>query len=210
MIKKYNNIKSIIIPSKKINIFIISILFLGLIAGAIFSNIIGLNDQNLVIDKIKLFINNINENSIDTIIAFKNSISTNLIYIIIIWILGMTLIGIPINIFIFFIKSFVLGFSLSSFILTYSYKGIILSTIYLLLGQLINIIILLVLTIYSIMFSSILIKLIFKGNNRLEFPKFLKNYCLILIICILLSVISSLSESFLVPSIIKLLIKLYI
>lgn len=210
MIKKYNNIKSIIIPSKKINIFIISILFLGLIAGAIFSNIIGLNDQNLVIDKIKLFINNINENSIDTIIAFKNSISTNLIYIIIIWILGMTLIGIPINIFIFFLKSFVLGFSLSSFILTYSYKGIILSTIYLLLGQLINIIILLVLTIYSIMFSSKLIKLIFKGNNRLEFPKLLKNYCLILIICILLSVISSLSESFLVPSIIKLLIKLYI
>lgn len=210
MIKKYNNIKSIILPSKKINIFVISILFLGLITGAIFSNIIGLNDKTLVIDKIKLFIDNINTDSLNSIIAFKNSISTNLIYITIIWILGMTLIGIPLNILIIFIKSFVIGFSLSSFIITYSYKGIFLSTIYLILGQLINIIILLVLTIYSIMFSSKLIKLIFKNNNRNEIPLFLKNYCLILIISILLSIISSLSESFLVPSIIKLIIKLFI
>lgn len=210
MIKKYSNIKSIILPNKKINLFIIGILFLGLIAGSIFSNIIGLNDKNLVIDKIKLFIDNINNNNLNNLVVFKNSISINLIYIITIWFLGMTLIGIPLNIFILFLKSFTLGFSLASFILTYSYKGIILSSIYLILGQLINIIILLVLTIYSIMFSSKLIKTILKNNMPNELPRFLKNYCLILIIAILVNVISSLSESFLVPAFIKLLIKLFI
>ena len=84
----------------------------------------------------------------------------------------MTLIGIPINIFILFFKSFTLGFSLSSFIITYSYKGLLLSSIYLIIGQLINIIVLLVLTIYSIMFSSILIKNIFKNNYNSSFSKF--------------------------------------
>jgi len=151
MIKKYNNIKSIILPSKKINIFVLCILFLGLISGAIFANIIGLNDKNLVVDKIKLFIDNINASSIDSILAFKNSISTNIIYIMIIWILGMTLIGIIFNVFILFIKSFIFGFGIASFILTYSYKGIILSILYLIFGQLLNIIIIMIITIYSIM-----------------------------------------------------------
>ena len=206
MIKKYNKIKSIILPNKKINIFIICLIVLGLTIGSIFSVIISQNDQNLVIEKIKLFIDNINNNSLNSLIAFKNSISINYLYIIIIWILGMTLIGIPINIFILFFKSFTLGFSLSSFIITYSYKGLLLSSIYLILGQLINIIVLLVLTIYSIMFSSILIK----NNLHNELPKFLKNYCIILIIVLLVSLISSLSETFVMPTIIKLLIKLYI
>ena len=210
MLKKYRSIKSILFPSKKINIFILSIIILGIILGSIFSTIITQNDQNLIIEKIKLFITNINNNSLNTIISFKNSISINLIYIIIIWILGMTLIGIPINTFLLFIKSFILGFSLSSFILTYNYKGLILSSIYLIFGNLLTIIILSILTIYSIIFSSKLLKQIFKSNTSNEIPKYLKNYSLIFVISIVLSLVSSISESFLVPTIIKLLIKIYI
>lgn len=210
MNKKYSNILKIILPNKKTNIFIISILFLGLIMGAVFATIIGINDKTLVIDKINLFINNINNNTINTLNVFKNSISTNLIYVIIIFILGMTLIGILFNIFIIFIKSFITGFSLAAFIITYNYKGLILSSLYLILGQLINIIVIIIITIYSITFSSKLIKLIFKENNNFHINKYLKNYSIILVISIIMSFISSLSETFLLPSIIKLIIKIYI
>ncbi len=210
MLKKYRSIKSILFPSKKLNIFILSIIILGIILGSIFSTIITQNDQNLVIEKIKLFITNISDNSLNTITSFKNSISINLIYIIIIWILGMTLIGIPINTFLLFIKNFILGFSLSSFILTYSYKGLILSSIYLIFGELLTIIILSILTTYSIIFSSKLLKHIFKSNIPNEIPKYLKNYSLIFVISIILCLISSISESFLVPTLVKLIIKLYI
>lgn len=210
MIKKYRNIKSIILPNKKINIFVICILFLGVIAGSVFAAIIGYNDKTLVIDKIKLFIDNINNNSIDSLIAFKNSISINLLYIIIIWILGLALIGIIFNIFILFIKSFIFGFSIASFILTYSYKGIIISALYLIFGQLLNIIIILILTIYSVMSSYNLLLLIFKNNSNINIKKFLKNYSLILVFLIPVSIISSLSEAFLLPSLLKLIIKLYI
>ncbi len=210
MLKKYRSIKSILFPSKKLNIFILSIIILGIILGSIFSTIITQNDQNIVIEKIKLFITNISDNSLNTITSFKNSISINLIYIIIIWILGMTLIGIPINTFLLFIKNFILGFSLSSFILTYSYKGLILSSIYLIFGELLTIIILSILTTYSIIFSSKLLKHIFKSNIPNEIPKYLKNYSLIFVISIILCLISSISESFLVPTLVKLIIKLYI
>ena len=42
---KYRNLKSIIIPNKKLNIFIISILVLGLITGSLFASMINNNDK---------------------------------------------------------------------------------------------------------------------------------------------------------------------
>lgn len=209
MINKYNNIKNIIFPSKKINIFVITILFLGVISGAIFSNIIDLNDKKLVLDKIQIFISNIDNQSINSIIAFKNSIITNLTYSTIIWILGMTIIGIIINIFLLYLKGFIFGFSLSAFILTYSYKGIILSILYTLFGQLLNLIVIMILTIYSIMFTVNYIKQI-RSKQNLNLPKFFKNYTLIFVITLIITLISSISEAFLFPTLIKIIIKMFV
>ena len=209
MINKYNNIKNIIFPSKKINIFVITILFLGVISGAIFSNIIDLNDKKLVLDKIQIFISNIDNQSINSIIAFKNSIITNLTYSTIIWILGMTIIGIIINIFLLYLKGFIFGFTLSAFILTYSYKGIILSILYTLFGQLLNLIVIMILTIYSIMFTVNYIKQI-RSKQNLNLPKFFKNYTLIFVITLIITLISSICEAFLFPTLIKIIIKMFV
>ena len=210
MIKKYNSIKKIILPNKKVNIFIISILFLGVITGGIYANIISINDKNLVIDKIKVFIDNINNNSLNTLLIFKNSIGINISYLIIIWLLGMSLIGIVVNILLLFMKGFIFGFSIASFIITYGIKGIALSFIYLIFGQLLNIIYILLLSIYSLIFSSKIIKIILKRETNEKISPFLKNYFLILIICTVISLISSVSETFLLPALVKLIIKLYI
>lgn len=210
MNSKINSIKSIIFPSKKINIFVISILFLGLISGAVFGNIISVNDKTLVIDKIKLFISNINSDSINGIEVFKNGISVNMLYLGIIWIMGMTFVGVVLNVVILFIKSFILGFSLASFIMVYSYKGLILSLIYLLFGQILNILVIVMVTIYGIMFSSKLNLIIFKNKQDNNILKFFRNYVFILIIAIIVSIISSISEAFLLPAIIKIIIKLFI
>ena len=210
MNSKINSIKSIIFPSKKINIFVISILFLGLISGAVFGNIISINDKTLVIDKIKLFISNINSDSINGIEVFKNGISVNMLYLGIIWVMGMTFVGVVLNVVILFIKSFILGFSLASFIMVYSYKGLILSLIYLLFGQILNILVIVMVTIYGIMFSSKLNLIIFKNKQDNNILKFFRNYVFILITAIIVSIISSISEAFLLPAIIKIIIKLFI
>lgn len=210
MINKFNRIKSIIFPSKKTNFFVITILFLGVISGAIFSNIIDLNDKKLVLDKIQLFITNIDNRSINSILAFKNSILTNLSYSLIIWILGMTIIGVLINIFLLYLKGFIFGFSLSAFILTYSYKGIILSILYTIFGQVLNLIVIMILTIYSIMFTMNILKQIIKSKVSINIPKYFKNYSLIFLITLIISVISSISEVFLFPTLIKIIIKLFI
>lgn len=210
MINKYTRIKNIIFPSKKINFTVISILILGVISGAIFSNIIDLNDKKLVLDKIRLFISNIDTQSINNIESFKNSIITNLSYSIIIWILGMTIIGIIINIFLLYLKGFIFGFTLSAFILTYSYKGMILSILYTLFGQLLNLVVIMILSIYSIMFTFNFVKQIIKSKYNMNIPKYFKNYSLIFLITIIISLISSISEAFVFPTLIKIIIKLFI
>ena len=191
-------------------IFVISILFLGLISGAVFGNIISVNDKTLVIDKIKLFISNINSDLINGIEVFKNGISVDMLYLGIIWVMGMTFVGVVLNVVILFIKSFILGFSLASFIIVYSYKGLILSLIYLLFGQILNILVIVMVTIYGIMFSSKLNLIIFKNKQDNNILKFFRNYVFILIIAIIVSIISSISEAFLLPAIIKIIIKLFI
>lgn len=210
MINKFNRIKSIIFPSKKINYTVITILFLGVISGAIFSTIIDLNDKKLVLEKIELFISNIDTQSINSINAFKNSIITNLSYSLIIWILGMTIIGVIFNIFLLYLKGFIFGFSLSAFILTYSYKGIILSILYTIFGQLLNLIVIMILTIYSIMFTSNFLKQIIKSKQNLNIPRYFKNYTIIFLIAIIISLISSLSEAFLFPTLVNLIVKLFV
>ena len=210
MIKRWSRVKNIILPNKKINIFVISILFLGVILGSVYANIIGLNDRNLVIDKIKVFIDNINSGSLNAFLVFKNSTVINFSYLIIIWILGISIIGVIIGIILLFLKGFIFGFSLASFIITYGIKGIMLSFIYLIFGQLFNVIFIVILTVYSIIFSIKLIKNIFNREMNQKLLSFMKNYLIILVMCILLALVSSVSEAFILPSLIKLVIKLYI
>lgn len=207
---KYSKIKSIIFPNKKINYSIVTILFLGIIAGSIYSINISEGDKQLVIEKVQIFISNISNQNINTFNILKNSISINIIYSTTIYLLGMTIIGALINVFILFLKGFIFGFSLASFIITYSYKGIILSILYTLFGQLLNLITVLILTIYSIMFVSNFIKQINQNKTTNNIKKFTKNYSIIFIITIIINIISSLFESFIFTPLIKLIIKLFV
>ncbi len=209
MKNKFSKIDSLVLPNKRINIFIISILILGVITGSIFIHIVDSTDRELIINKITSFINDINNSNINTISSLKNSLLTNYTYVFMIWILGISIIGLPFNVFLVYLKGFVIGFSLSSFIILYKFKGVILAILYLLLGQLFNIFIIIILSIYSIMFTSKLLKQIFKDRNN-SILHFFKKYALILVISIIITLISSLLEAFLLPTIIKLIIKLYI
>lgn len=210
MNKKLNSGLAIILPNKKINLFVIFVILLGIISGSIFLMVLSENDKTLVINQITTFISNINTNNISNLDAFKNAIYENFIFIILIWILGMSIIGIIINIFLVYMKGFIIGFSLSSFFLVYKYKGLLAGLIYAFPTSIINIIITTIVGVYSILFTIYLWKSIFLKEHTNSLSKFLKKYLLILIICLVLALISSLCEAYLVPALLKLVIKLFI
>lgn len=210
MTKKLSNYLSIVLPNKKINLFTIGIILLGIISGSIFLVILSSKDKELVLNKITSFITMINENKINNITAFKNSLIENLIYVVLMWILGLSMIGIIINIFLTYLKGFITGFTIGSFILTYKYKGIIASLIYTFPTAIINLLITIIISVYSFTMTVILLKSIFNKNSNYSIKKFIRKYFLVLLISIGMVLISSLSESFLLPSLLKLVIKLFI
>lgn len=210
MNKKLNSGLALILPNKKVNLFVIFIVVLGIISGSLFLMVLNENDKSEVINEISTFMTNINTNNINNLNSFKNSLIEGMILIILSWILGMSIIGVIFNIFFIYMKSFTIGFSISSFILVYKYKGILSSLIYVIPSQLINILIILILGVYTLLFSKYLFKMIFFKDKTVNLGKFFKKYVLVFGICIILCVISSLCEAYLLPSLLKVMIKLFI
>ena len=203
MNKKLNSGLALILPNKKVNLFVIFIVILGIISGSLFLMVLNDNDKSEVINEISTFMTNINTNNINNLNSFKNSLIEGMILIILSWILGMSIIGVIFNIFFIYMKSFIIGFSISSFILVYKYKGILSSLIYVIPSQLINILIILILGVYTLLFSKYLFKMIFLKDKTVNLGKFFKKYVLVFGICIILCVISSLCEAYLLPSLLN-------
>lgn len=210
MNKKLNSGLALILPNKKVNLFVIFIVILGIISGSLFLMVLNDNDKSEVINEISTFMTNINTNNINNLNSFKNSLIEGMILIILSWILGMSIIGVIFNIFFIYMKSFIIGFSISSFVLVYKYKGILSSLIYVIPSQLINILIILILGVYTLLFSKYLFKMIFLKDKTVNLGKFFKKYVLVFGICILLCLVSSLCEAYLLPSLLKVMIKLFI
>ena len=210
MNKKLNSGLALILPNKKVNLFVIFIVILGIISGSLFLMVLNDNDKSEVINEISTFMTNINTNNINNLNSFKNSLIEGMILIILSWILGMSIIGVFFNIFFIYMKSFTIGFSISSFVLVYKYKGILSSLIYVIPSQLINILIILILGVYTLLFSKYLFKMIFLKDKTVNLGKFFKKYVLVFGICIILCVISALCEAYLLPSLLKVMIKLFI
>lgn len=206
--QKNIKLRELILPNKKINFFIITIMLLGIISGSIFLMMSSEVDKNSVITQIQDFFINVSKGSIDNGQAFKNSLIINYLFVGGIWLLGLSMIGVVVNIFLTYIKGFLVGFSIASIFLTYSYKGIVGVLFYTMLSQVLNLLVVGILSIYSIMFSYNLLKIITskKGNNRLM----LKKYLVILIFSIMISFVSSVLEVYVFPNLLKLFISIYV
>ena len=208
MNKKKTKLTNIILPSKKINYFVITILLFGVISGSIFLIVLNDTDKSNAILQIETFISNIDGNKIDNGLALKNSLIINYIFVGLIWGLGLSIIGVIFNIFLTYIKGFIIGFSISSIFLTYKYKGILMGLLYIFPHQIINIIVVCILTIYSIMFSHNLLTIIVSKNVKKN-RSMLKKYVIILIFSVIASFISSILEIYMFPNLLKVIISLY-
>lgn len=189
---------------KKKYLFLIGILVVGIIFGIIFSNILNDNDQILVEDKLTAYFLNIKNNKeLDYFNNFTNSFSNNIFFLCLIWILGLSIIGLVLNVFILFFKGFTTGFAIGSIINVYLYKGIVGSVLYIFPHILINLFVYIVLVYYANNFSIKLFKTLFL-KKEIKYNDIVKKYSKILLYAFILLLISSIIETFLAPFIMKL------
>ena len=202
-------ISKLVLPNKKINYFTVSILILGFLCGCIFLILLSNDDKTNTINQVTNYFNEIKDGSFNSGLALKNNLIINYLYIISIWVLGLSLIGLLFNIFIIYIKGFVVGFTISAMMLSFKIKGILSATLYLLFGQIFNILIILLVGIYSFSFSIQLIKTL-SSKKKTKNTGVVRKYLIILISAIIFTLIATLLETFVLPNIIKIIIKLFV
>ena len=206
---KRNNIFKLIIPNTRTNIIAFSVFIIGIITGSIFIMVINTNDKSLVVEHITKFFSNVNSSNYSYLDSLKNMLSLNYFYVIVIWVLGLSILGILVNIFLTYLKGFIIGFTTSSLIITYGFKSILAVILYIIPHTLINSLVIIILTIYSITFSRYLLIQIFQKKD-MKTKNFMKKYLIILLISVALTLVSSISEVYLFPFLLKLIIKLYV
>lgn len=205
MKKKMDKLLSKIKLNKKLFIFLIVISLIALISGSLLVVLLDKTDKEIVTNYLTNFIDNISKNKIEYKSTLINSLISNIALILGIWLLGISVIGIPIIIFLYFTQIFTFGFALGTLILNYKFKGIILAFIYTFPNYLILFSTLLVLVSYSIILSIKLITTIIK-RKQIDFKIISNKYLLILLFSIISGLVFSLYETFALPNIIKLII----
>lgn len=207
MKKLMDKFKASIKYNKKWVVFLIAVGIIALVTGSVFTVMLDSNDKQLTSNYINNFMLNLSTNSLDYTSALKNGFASCFIFIVVIWLLGISVIGIPVILFMYFSKIFALGFSISALISNYGIKGCALSFAYIFPHQIINIIIYLIITLNALKVASKIIYCIFK-KQKLDFKEVLNNYFQILLLTIIVSILTILFEVYIMPKFLSIFLPL--
>lgn len=182
---------------KKTFLFLAILSIIGITTGALFMTILSSSDKDTINKSLVEYINNIGSIKFD-FNSFLNNFIINIIYALIIWILGISIIGLPIVIIVIFFKSFLLSFSISSFVINFKLKGLAYGFTYLFPHAIINFLIYMFLGVYSIKLSLNFISAIINKKN-INMQSIMVKYIKILIISVIIILITTLFETFVMP-----------
>lgn len=197
--EKYNGIKK-----RKIFLIICIIILLSIIIGILYLAMLNKEGKEIVFNTINTYFKDLNSSkAINN--NFVNVLKNNIILTGIMWFLGVSLVGVIFEVLFLILKGFSLGFSISSFIYVFKFKGIYIGLVYL-LPSIFNLLIYLILGFFAINYSIYLYKYLFK-NAAINLSLLMKKYLKVLVLSLILLIISSVIEVFLIPNVLKLFTK---
>lgn len=190
---------------ENISIYFIIILFfaIGLAVGGFAIKSIGDGDKQDLLTYMNSFFKVYSGESVSGLTIFLQSAKNNFFSILIIWILSLTIVGVPALLIVVGFRGFILGFSVGFFIESMGLKGLVFSLIGVIPQNIIYIPCILITAALSLMFSISVIKRKrnknFYGGQKLS----ILSYSMTIGVIFLVSLLGSLIEGFLSPIIIK-------
>jgi len=199
MIDTLEDIKELVLKKKVIIVGVLIVFVLGLLFGSIYVTILSNNDKKELLNNISIYFDSMKNISFhDKLNIFKDCFIKNIIYVLFLWLLGISIIGFPIILIMIFYKSFLVGFSISSIFAKYKLLGLYKIIIYIFPSKIILLALSLFLAVYSINISNRLVNSCLRKKS-FNFNAYMGKYFLILLISIIIVVITSLFEAFLTP-----------
>ena len=192
--------------NKKLSYCMAIITVVSLISGIMFTFILKESDYNKVTESLNTFMESVINNELNYGLSLKSNLVTNIIYVFIIWGLGISFIGLPIILFLYFIKVFSIGFTISSIMLNYGLKGLVYSFIYIFPHNILNVFIFGFLSLYSVIYSFRLSSSFFKKES-IDFKPILNKHKYVLLVALLGVIITSLYGTYIMPYMLKIVLK---
>lgn len=199
MKEMYQKYRKLFSKKNKLFIFILFIVLIGLVSGSLYITILNNSDKTIILNKIGSYYNNYKNITMDNkLILFKNSFLSNFIYYLVIWLLGISIIGVPIVLIMIFFKSFIFGFSISSIYAKYKLNSLLKIILYLFPCNLLSMVYSIFLSFFSVFLSINLLRDAF-SKKTFNFGSFMGKYMFLLLIGILLSVFIAIFDAFIIP-----------
>lgn len=173
-------------------------LFTGIVLGIYTVRYMGDMERQDLINYFLSFRNNLSSVEVDNKAILIESIKSNLPIILGLWVLGLTIVGIPVILIIDIIKGFSLGFSLSTIFYGLSYKGIWFILLGLLPQNIIYVPCIIVSSVLSMKLS--LAKLKDRVNKQVNYNKgYFAEYSITFLIITLIMILGFIYESYITP-----------
>ena len=206
--KKYmDKLKSNIRINKSLFVFLIVIIAVGVAAGSIFVTVLSNEDKVMVSDYLNNFLNNLNTNNLNYSGTFINTVIFTLGAVLLIWLLGISVIGFILILLFLFIKAFSLGFSIGSIIINFNFKGILIAGAYVVPHHIINIMVYLLISSYALVLSYRLINS-FTKKKSFEFKSVFNRYMFVLLFSLVILLVSVIYEVYGAPRLINLIVSI--
>mgnify|MGYP005803210281 FL=1 len=184
--------------NKRMLVFLFTLLFMAVLFGSFFATKLGQNDLNEIKTSLESFFTMTKQNQLQPIQAFFQTFGANISFAIAIWILGISVIGAPLMIVLFFMKAFTLGFTIASLIKIYHMKGLLYSFIYVFPHQVINLLVFTFFIMFSMSLSITLFQALIK-KKTVDFSKIVNRYLFVLVFTVVILIITALLEIYLMP-----------
>lgn len=188
-------------------LFIVVLFFMGVIFGAIVVNSMSFTQKEDLFYYLSQFFGQVStENAGENSDLFLQSFLHNSKFIGLIWILGISIIGLPVILILLFVKGMVVGFTVGFLVSQMGWKGFLLAVSSILPQNLIIIPVFIIMAALSVIFSLRMIKKQFMKQYAKPLAPLLKGYIFALIAAVVFISAASIVEAYLSPWLMKTMI----
>jgi stage II sporulation protein M len=185
-------------------LFIVVLFLMGVIFGAIVVNSMSITQKEDLFYYLSQFFGQVSDGTVtDDNDLFLQSFLHNSKFIGLMWILGISIIGLPIILILLFLKGMVVGFTVGFLVSQMGWKGFLLAFASILPQNLIIIPVFILMAAFSVIFSMRMIKRQFMKKYASPIMPFFKRYIVALIAAVLFISAASGVEAYLSPWLMK-------
>jgi stage II sporulation protein M len=206
-VKKSYNKRALLFNSKdhlSIFIFIMVLFLMGIIFGAIIVNSLSLPQKEDLFYYLSQFFGELKQGKVSASSEmFVYSFKENAKFIILMWILGISIIGLPLILILLFIKGIVIGFTVGFLVSQTGWQGFMLACVSVLPQNIILVPVTIIMASCAVIISIKMIKRQFLKSSREKLRPYFIQYSMLLGMALLSFIVAALIEAFLSPGLMK-------